>query len=90
MKDKEIIYFRESLLQSVLSDTNTFGIIVLSFWLNYKFIGNNNFVNAILLIILIITINLKAINRSKIFTSKEDLIKYLIIKKIIYERRRKN
>jgi len=77
MNSKEYIYFRESAWQSFLSDLSTFGFLLGSFWVNYTFIGNNGFVSAILLIMLLMFIISKGSSKRYTFNSKEELMKYL-------------
>ena len=76
-KQKEIIYFRESLAQSLLADLTTFGSLVFSFWFNYNYIGNNTLLNAVLLVMLLMIVNSRASEKRKDFTSKKELLEYL-------------
>lgn len=41
MNDKIYIYFRESLIQSVLSDLFLFGMFAGAMWLNHNYLGDN-------------------------------------------------
>lgn len=75
--NKEYIYFKENLLQSILSDIATFGFLCGSVWFNYQFVGGSHFLNAIILIMLLLFITAKASGRKRTFISKEELIKYL-------------
>lgn len=81
MNSKEYIYLRESAWQSFISDLSTFGFLLGSFWVNYTFIGNNGFVSAILLIMLLMFIISKSSMKKHTFKSKEELIKYLEMSK---------
>lgn len=46
----KIIRVNESLVSSIYTDIFTFGSILASFYLNFKYIGGNNFVDFILTI----------------------------------------
>ncbi len=74
---KEYIYFRESLLQSVLADASSFALLMGCFWFNYNFIGGSKFVNAVILIMVLMAISAKVTSKFKKFTDKESLRKYL-------------
>jgi hypothetical protein len=50
MTKKNIIHIiRESYCTSLLSDVTMFGLMLLTCWLNYKFIDGNNFIDAVLI-----------------------------------------
>lgn len=74
MKPK-IIYFRESLLQSVLADISTFFSMGALFWFNHNFISGNNFVDFII-VIGVFTLPVTKITQVE-FHSKEEMIDYL-------------
>jgi hypothetical protein len=76
-RKKEYVYFRESALQSFLADIGTYAVLVGSFYVNYKFIGNDGFLAGILLVAFVLFSIAKAGNKSKTYTNKEDLIKHL-------------
>jgi hypothetical protein len=76
-KEQTIIYFRESLFQSICSDSLSYGFLFATYWLNYTFIEGNNFVDFILLIIFILFTVAKATGKAKKFTSKEKFKKYI-------------
>lgn len=73
----KVIYFRESLLQSVLADILSYGFLLITFWLNYKFIGGNNFVDCMLLFIFVIFTTSKVNGRKLEFTSYKEMIEHL-------------
>lgn len=73
----EIIYFRESLKQSVAADTYTFGSIIISFWLNYRFIGNNHFLDVVLIIMALVFTSARQVAKKFVYTDKKKLIKDL-------------
>lgn len=77
MKEREIIYVRESLLQSILADVFTYAVFLGSFYFSYHFIGNYWFVNLLILLMVLIFISAKASGKVKKFTSSKELIKYL-------------
>jgi hypothetical protein len=51
---KKVIYIKENTIGSMLADTFTFATICLSFWFNYKFIGGNDALDALLFICFIL------------------------------------
>lgn len=76
MKTK-IIYFRESLLQSILADATSFGFLLVSYYLNYRFIGGNNFVDVILFIIFFTFTLGRSTKKGREFTSYKEMLKYI-------------
>lgn len=77
MKEKEVIYFRESLLQSILSDCFTFIFLVGTVWFNQKYVGGSYFINSVILVMLVLIIYNKADRKSKKFNSRKDLLEFL-------------
>ncbi len=78
MQELKILYFRESLLQSIIADISSYGFLLLTYWLNYRFIEGNNFVDFILLIIFCIFTSAKVSGKKQEFTSwkqMQDFIK---------------
>ena len=75
-KETEIIFFRESFIQSFLSDLTTFSFMCGSVWFNYKFVGGSYFLNGMILIIFMLFVYLK--NNSEYFKSKKELLDYLL------------
>jgi hypothetical protein len=75
-KSKEYIVVRENLLPSILMDISTFGSLLGGFYLNYRFIGNNSILAAILTICFVIQVFSLAVRGSH-FTDKDKLIKAL-------------
>jgi hypothetical protein len=53
MKKKDIHITRESPLQCFFCDLITFSMILTTFYLNYKFIDGNNFVDCLLLLAIV-------------------------------------
>lgn len=74
---KEIIYFRESFIQSFLSDLATFGFMCGSIWFNYSFVGGSYFLNGVILIMFLFFVMAKNTTKKSVFTSKKELIDYL-------------
>lgn len=74
---KEFIYFRESALQSIIADTYSYGALVGAFWINYKFVGSNGLLSAVILVMFLLLCISKASNKKQTFVSKESLIGYL-------------
>lgn len=52
---EKIVIIRETTVQSIISDIVTFGTILFSFWFNYKFIGGNDALDALLFIVFFLT-----------------------------------
>jgi hypothetical protein len=73
----KIIFYRESLLQSLLSDIITYGFLLFSVWFNIHFCGNSYFLNAILLIMFLLLIIGSGNNKKKTFFSTNEVRKYL-------------
>lgn len=75
--NKEIIIFRENLLQSILIQVTDMGFLLGSAWFNYNYIGNSKMINVVILIgffFIVISMNN---SRIKKFYTKEDIRKYL-------------
>jgi len=72
----KIIYYRESLVQSMLADLFTFFIIVGSVTFNELLVGSR-FLNGILLFMFVIFIITKTNDKKHTFTTREDFLKYL-------------
>jgi hypothetical protein len=72
-----IIFFRESVLQSVISDICTFVIILVSLYIGDKYMGGGGFVMFFLWIMALLAIMTKGNTKKITFTSKEALIKYI-------------
>lgn len=77
MEQKEIIFFRESLIQSILADTYMFGTFIGMLWLNKTLLGNHGVVAGFLMLTMLVSIVAKSTNKNRTFTSKEELIKHL-------------
>lgn len=77
MEKKTIIYFRESFIQSVCADVATFGIVLGSLYIGYRFMGGNGWVMFFLWLMAIIAIASKASAKKKEFYDKESLTKYI-------------
>lgn len=74
---KEIIYFRESWIGSVISDCVTFAIPAILAWANYAFLGNAWLFQLTIVIIFFILTASKGSKKAKIFHSKKELLEYL-------------
>lgn len=74
---KEVIYFRESAIQSIVADVGMFGTLVGAFWVNYQFIGSSKLVATIILIMWFISIVSRANAKKVTFTNKESLLKHI-------------
>jgi hypothetical protein len=82
MKDvKEIIYFRESFWQSVLSDTYMFAGIFGLLYFNHRVLDGSAFIDFIFIVMMFMVVYARASNRYKRFTSYEEMLAYLKGKK---------
>lgn len=69
----KIIYQRENVFSSIVSDLFSFGTIVAAFWFNYTFIDGNNVLDALLFIVFFLFAIGRASNiRRYIETVKKD------------------
>ncbi len=76
MKNKIIIVYRESLVQSIIADIFTFGVLIGSFYINHIYI-KSNFLSGILLIVWLIFVMGKSNNRKFTFSEKQKAIDYI-------------
>lgn len=77
-KDKTIIYYRESFIQSILADIFTFTCMLIVAYINYKYIGNNWIVQIILLLgVLSFIAKDKKDKFVKTFTDKKELLDFI-------------
>lgn len=77
-KEKQtVVFFRESLWQSICADLFSYGMLGGMFWINYSFIGGNNFVDFVLLLIFIIMAFARGNSKAKRFSSKKEFKKYV-------------
>lgn len=75
-KEVEIYYFRESLLQSVLSDIFSYVMLVGSFGINHLYIGSKVLAGILLVIFLMCSYS-KAKSKTTVFYNKEDFKKHV-------------
>jgi hypothetical protein len=81
-KNKSLIVNREGLVVSILKDSFMMSLTLGSFWVNHKFIGDNFFLNS-MLVFLLIGFEVKAFHFNKIYHVKEEKLKE--IEKMIKE-----
>lgn len=74
---KEIIYSRESLAASIISDTVTFGVLALLAWLNYAYLGNSWMYQAIIAFVFFAITISHSSSMVKRFNSRKELLDYL-------------
>jgi len=74
---KEYIIIRESMAVSFVNDLTTFGMMTAVYWINYRFIGDSNFMKGLLLIMLMVLVAAKPTLGKWSFNSKEDAIKHI-------------
>lgn len=77
MKEIKIVYFRESLVQSILSDIVTFGTMLFCFWVNKTFLDSNTILGVLLFFFLLMWVLQRGIKNGKEFTSWEDIEKHI-------------
>lgn len=74
MKNKtQFYYYRESLLQSVLSDIMTFGFIFGMFFANAIYFGGKWYIYVFSMFLMFVQSYGRATGRAKVFTSKKEL-----------------
>lgn len=73
---KEIVIYRESLWQSIVSDIFTFGILVGSFAVNQYFIGSGLLAGFLLILFFVFVIG-KTTARKNVFTDKKKAIDHI-------------
>lgn len=76
-KQPEYILFRESFIQSILTEMSSYCFLLFTFWFNYRYIGNNGFIDFILLILFFILVFAQASSKQNKFYSKEDFKDYV-------------
>lgn len=73
----KIVFYRESVFQSLVADFSSFGIMFGGLWLNHKFLGDSNFLNWLLILMILFKAATHASSQKIIFTDKDKLIEYL-------------
>ena len=73
---KEYILYKESLWQAIVEDIFTFGVLLISFWVNQKYIESKT-LSVIIVIMWLLFLFGKAVNKKNTFTDKDKLIKYI-------------
>jgi hypothetical protein len=69
------IYIRENTLQSIGQDLFSLGMIVLAFWLNYRFIGGNDALDVLLFVLFFLMSFGRAANIAKSAKAKAEEVK---------------
>ena len=77
LNGKEIIYFRESLFQSILADSFSYGILFGGVWFNYRFCGDSHFLNIVILLLFFLLLFAKGKSKQYEFTSRKSLLEHL-------------
>lgn len=73
---KEIIIYREGLIQSILADTFTFAVLVGSFGVNHLYIGSK-ILSVILVIMFMFFVIGKGLAKRNVFTDKKSAIDFI-------------
>lgn len=81
MSDKEIIYYRESLFQSIISDIISTSFIATLFLFNHFMLDDSKVAGFFFFMVFILFVISKASSNKMVFTSKDALIAYLIDKR---------
>lgn len=78
MEDKKIeyVFFRESLVQSVLSDLVTFGFIFAGFFANAFYFGGKWYIYLFFMFMMFITGFVATHKDKRAFTNKKDLLEF--------------
>ncbi len=74
---KEIVYFRESAWQSIVADFVTFLFLGVLFAFNHFYMGDSKVAGFVFFLVFILFALGKVSGKKKVFTSKEELKKYL-------------
>ena len=74
---KEIIIYKESLLQSIVADIFTFGVLSGLMFFNHYILEDSKFAGFIFIILWLVFLSSKFNDRKKTFTNKDEAIKYL-------------
>lgn len=74
---KEIIIYREGLVQSIMADASTFSFLLFSFWFNYRFVGGSALLSAVILILFLMLIIGLLTSKKQTFTDRLKLLEYL-------------
>lgn len=74
--EEKIIIYRESFIQSLLSDISTFGVLVGSFAVNHYFIGSK-FLGGFIFIVFLFFVIGKTSARKNTFTDKQKAIDFI-------------
>lgn len=74
---KEIIYFRESMIQSMVADFFTFFFLTLMFAFNHFYMADSKVTAFVFFVVFLLFTLSKASARKRTFTDKEELKKYV-------------
>lgn len=73
----EFIYYRESALQSIVADVVMFALLVGAIAINHLYLGGSGIWAVCLFVLILIAVAARGNKNRKVFTSKEDLKKYI-------------
>lgn len=77
-ENTKVIVFRESLVQSIIADTVTVGLLGIAFWFNYTFMENSTALNWVIIIMMLLFMIAKAGgSKSRVFYSRKEVFDYL-------------
>ena len=73
MKDVKVVLVNESNAKSIISDSYTFGMLLLIFWLNYKFLGDSVIIKILISILFVGVVYSRGSKKIKRMNKKEAL-----------------
>ena len=76
-KEKEILYFRENAIQSIISDVFMYGGIMGLMYFNHKVLNGSTFVDSIFILFMLLSAMGRTSKRYRRFTSYDEMLKYL-------------
>ena len=74
---KEVIYFRESAIQSVIADLTSFGLVVGGLLLNHTYLHARWYIDIFFLFIFFVLISSRGANKAKRFTDLQKFKDYV-------------
>lgn len=77
MKEKTIIYYRETNWQSIVADTYMFLVLLGAMFINHTYLGGSGIWAVFLFILVMMSIVGRANSKRLRFNSKEEILKFL-------------
>lgn len=76
-KQKEIVYYREGVVKSIIADVVMFVLIISAIAINHFYLGGSGVWAVLLFVMVLIAITSKSYAKRRTFHSKKELIDYL-------------